>query len=109
MLEGIFGGRTAERVLLYMQAYGEGHASGIAACFDIPYSAVYRQLVRFERSGALVSRVRGRTRTFQWSPRYYFRRELRALLRRALDALPESQRERYFRERTRPRWTGKPL
>ena len=37
-----------------------------------------------------------------------FLAELRALLRKALDALPESERRRYFRERRRPRRSGKP-
>jgi hypothetical protein len=51
----------------------------------------------------------GRTRLYTWNPRYPFRRELRALLRKALDQLPASERKRYFTERRRPRRVGKPL
>ena len=61
-----------------------------------------RQLERFERAGALVSSLRGRTRLYTWNPRYTFRRALRALLRKALDQLPSSERKRYFTERRRP-------
>jgi DNA-binding transcriptional ArsR family regulator len=70
---------------------------------------VQRQLERLERAGLLVSLLKGRTRLFTWNPRYAFRKELRALLRRALESLPEEERQRYFTGRRRPRRTGKPL
>ena len=35
--------------------------------------------------------------------------ELRALLAKALDVLPDAERKRYFSQRQRPRRTGKPL
>ena len=55
-----------------------------------------------------MSSLRGRTRLYRWNPRYPFGRELRALLRKALDQLPASERKRYFVERRRPRRAGKP-
>lgn len=110
MLEGIFGNRTAERVLLYVENYGEGYAKAIADNFDdVSLSMVQRQLERFERAGLLVGLTKGRTRVFTWNPRYPFVGEVRALLRRALDALPDEDRYRYFSARRRPRRTGKPL
>lgn len=109
MLEGILGNRTAERVLLYLEQYGEGWARGIADTFgDVSPSMVLAQLKRFEAAGALVSRRQGRTLLFTWNPRYPFREELRALLRRALASMPASEKQRYFRERRRPRRSGKP-
>lgn len=110
MLEGIFGNASAEKVLLYLEQYEEGYATAIARTFDdLSLNMAQRQLERFERAGALVSSLRGRTRLYSWNPRYPFRRELRALLRRALDQLPASERKRYFTERRRPRRAGKPL
>ena len=110
MLEGILGNATAERVLLYMEQYGEGYGKGIADNFDdLTLSMVQRQLERFERAGLLVSLLKGRTRVFSWNPRFAFLREVRALLRTALAALPDEEKRRYFRERRRPRRTGKPL
>jgi len=107
MLEGILGNPTAERVLLYLEQYGEGYARAIAATFALSLSMVQRQLERFERQGLLVSQVKGRTRLFTWNPRYAFLVELRALLRSALRALPADERRRYFAQRRRPRRTGK--
>lgn len=109
MLEGILGNATAEKSLLYIEAYGEGYAPEIASAFGLPsVTMVRRQLERFERAGALVSVTRGRTRLFSWNPRYVFLAEVRALLRKALRSLPEAERRRYFTERRRPRRTGKP-
>ncbi len=68
-----------------------------------------KQLERFERGGALVSSLKGRTRMYTWNPRYPFLAELRALLGKALEALRENERSLYFSERRRPRRTGKPL
>jgi DNA-binding transcriptional ArsR family regulator len=109
MIAEIFGNQSAERTLLYLEQYGEGYASAIAETFEIPVSMVLRQLNRFERAGAIVSSLKGRTRLFTWNPRSIFVDDLRSLLRKALDALPEDERQRYFASRRRPRRAGKPL
>ena len=109
MLEGIFGNASAEKVLLYLEQYGEGYATAIARCFDdLTLNMAQLQLARFERAGALVSTLKGRTRMYSWNPRYPFQRELRSLLAKALRQLPAEQRKRYFSERRRPRRAGKP-
>jgi hypothetical protein len=110
MLEGIFGNASAEKVLLYIEQYGEGYATAIARNFDgLSLNMAQRQLDRFERAGALVSTLKGRTRIYTWNPRYVFRSELRSLLSKALESLPAADRKRYFSERRRPRRSGKPL
>ena len=109
MLEGVFGNASAEKVLFYIEQYGEGYATAIAKTFDhLSLHMAQRQLERFERAGALVSTLKGRTRLYAWNPRYPFSRELRALLARGLDVLPETERKRYFSDRRRPRRAGKP-
>lgn len=109
MIEGLLGNATAEKVLLYVEQYGEGYASAIADTFEgVSMSMALAQLRRFEAAGLLVSQTKGRTRLFTWNPRYPFLPEVRALLRRALDALPADERRRYFGGRTRPRRSGKP-
>ena len=109
MLEGVFGNATAEKVLLYLEQYGEGYATEITKTFEgVSLSMVQRQLERMERAGLLVSLLKGRTRLFTWNPRYAFLNEVRALLRKALFCLPDIERQRYFSQRRRPRRTGKP-
>lgn len=108
MLEGVFGNRTAEKVLLYLDQYGQGYARSIAATFDdVSVSMALAQLRRFEAAGLLVSQPQGRTLMFSWNPRGPFVPEVRALLQKALTALPETEQRRYFRQRRRPRRSGK--
>ncbi len=88
MLEGIFGNASAEKVLLYLEQYGEGYPTAIARSFDeLTLNMAQRQLERFERAGALTSTLRGRTRLYTWNTRYPFRAELRALLASATSGL----------------------
>ena len=108
LLQGIFGNASAEKVLLYLEQYGEGYATAMAHAFDeLSLNMAQRQLERFERAGALVSTLQGRTRLYTWNPRYPFGPELRALLAKALELLPAAERKRYFSERRRPRRAGK--
>jgi hypothetical protein len=108
-LTGLFGSETAEKVLLYLARYQEGYASGISDTFEIPVSMVQRQLLKFEASGVLVSQLKGKTRLFLWNPRYAYLRELKELLGHALRLVPESDKQKYYMKRARPRRTGKPL
>ena len=109
MIEGVFGGATAEKVLLYLANYEEGYAREISECFDVPVSMVQKQLARFEKSGLIISRLRGRVRLYTWNPRYPFREELGAVFKKAIWLLPPGDRKKYFMARTRPRRSGKPL
>ena len=108
MLETLFGGATAEKVLLYLASYGEGYAKEIADRFSIPFSMVQKQLMKFETSGLLASQLKGRTRVYGWNPRFPLKGEALALFQRALEFVPEEEQQRYFRGRRRPRRTGKP-
>lgn len=108
-LSGLFGGETAEKVLLYLRNYNSGYPRGIATTYDIPVSQIQRQLERFERDGIVASRLVGRTRVYEWNPRYLFHEELSALLGKALANMPAEYLNKYFRQRTRPRRMGKSL
>lgn len=109
MLEALFGTLTAERVLLYLQNYDEAYPREIAQTFGVSLSMVQNQLRKLEEGGVLSSQLKGRLRVYRWNPRYPFRKELQALLQKALESLSEDETRKYFRARTRPRKAGKPL
>lgn len=109
MIESLVGNKTAERVLLYIANYGEGHTSGISATFDLPKSQVRKQLIRLEEGGILVARSMGNLRVFQINPRCAYRKELEALLEKVLSLVSEKEKESFYRQRRRPRRTGKKL
>jgi len=109
VLEAIFGGRTAALVLLFIEAYGEGHASRIANTYRLGFGMTERQLKRLEANGVLVSRTLGNTRVFTFNDRNPTVRNLRQFLAAELDLLPEDDVRRYFRQRQRPRRSGKSI
>lgn len=72
-------------------------------------SVVQDQLRKLEDAGVLVSRTVGRTRVFEFNPKNPTARRLRGFLAGELKALPKEVTGKYFRERQRPRRTGKKL
>lgn len=109
MLEPVFGNVTIEKILFFFETYGKGYPAGLAKLFGIPVNGIQQQLKRLEDGGVVVSLMAGRTRLYQFNPRYPFLKELRALIQRAIQFLPEKEIHKYYRNRTRPRRKGKPL
>lgn len=109
MFSAIFGNPTAEKVLLYIANYGEGHTRAIASTFNLSTSQVYQQLIRLEKDGILVAKQAGRTKVFSLNPRLAIRKPLMNLLEEILLLVPVDDQKKYYRDRTRPRKTGKAL
>lgn len=109
MYKALFGNEVAERCLLYIVNYGEGHIRGISSCFDLSPGQVRPQLQKLEAGGILVSQYSGNTKNFRINPRLAIRAELTALLEKMLAIMPAAETEEYFRQRRRPRRTGKEL
>lgn len=109
MLKELFGGKTPEQVLLYLENYEEGYGKAIADTFEISLSSVQKQLQKFEDSGLLVSRLVGKTRLYTWNPRSPFVTPVRNLLFQRLKITPPEEIKAYYRQRRRPRKADKPL
>ena len=109
MLEPLLGSATCEKVLVFILTRNEGYATGIAEFFDTDLYGVQKQLEKLEVGGVLVSRTAGRTRLYQFNPRYPFLDELRNLLEKALSFYTEEERDQLLMNRRRPRRRGKPL
>jgi hypothetical protein len=109
MLAPLFGTENSERVLVFLLARNEGYAREIARFFETNLYAIQRQLDKLEGGGVLVSRTAGRTRLYQFDPRYPFLNELKQLLEKALSYYPENVRENLVMNRRRPRKRDKPL
>lgn len=109
MIEALLGNSTAEKILLYIVNYQEGFISGIAETFGISKSQVRKQLLRLEEGGILVARNKGNLRLYTLNPRCFYKKELEGLLNKILMQLPREEIEKYYRQRQRPRRTGKAL
>jgi len=109
MYQALFGNKVAEACLLYIVNYGEGYIRGIAKTFTISPRQVQLQLERLETGGILVSQFSGNIKIFRLNPRLAIKAELTTLVEKMLALMPEADTEKYFRERRRPRRTGKQL
>ena len=109
MLKPLFGTENSERVLVFLLTRNEGYAREIAQFFDTNLFGIQRQLDKLESGGVLVSHTAGRTRLYQFNPRYPFLNKLKQLLDKALAFYPEDVRENLMTNRRRPRKRDKPL
>ena len=109
MLKPLFGSETREKVLVFILARDSGYATEIARFFDTGLYQVQRQLDNLEAGGVLVSFTAGRTRMYEFNPRYPLLKELRSLLEKALSFYPNEVRWNLTLNRRRPRRREKPL
>ena len=109
MIEGIFGNKTAELVLLHVYHYGEIHASAITEDFQVSKTPILNQLNRFEVAGVLVSKQIGKSRVFSLNKKSPFYKPISEILRIAYESIPLEERVKLFKTRRRPRRKGKPV
>ena len=109
MLVSLFGSEYREKALVFVLARDSGYAAEIAQFFETDPSQIQKQLDGLEAGGVLVSHTVGRTRLYEFSPRYPFLKELKSLLEKALSYYPDGMKERLAMNRRRPRRRGKPL
>ena len=107
MLEGIFGNRTAGRVLLYIFHHGEGYALAISKDMGVANNPVAKQLERFERAQILVAKQAGKTRLFSFNEKYPLTAPVKELVGRAYGSMTLAQKQAMFPARRRPRLKGK--
>lgn len=109
MLEGLFGNIMIEKILFFIYVYGEGYPMGMARIFGVPVNRIQQQLKRLENGGIVASRLVGKVRLYTYNPRFPMLKELKELASKAYEFVPENEKDRYFKMRTRPRRPGKPL
>ena len=111
MLEYLFGNKNVEKVLIYLCLHEKCYASELSRCFESPLDPIQKTLQKLEHGGLLVSFLEGKTRLFEWNPRYPFLQEIQMLAQKACEFLPEDIKEKTYQnmKRRRPRRTKKPL
>jgi len=109
MLEALFGNKTLEKILFYLTAYKQGYSLAMAKNFKIAVYAVQLQLKRLEKGGIIVSFFLGKTRIYEFNPRYPFIKELMSLIQKAMAYLPKSEIKKYYKKKKMPRSVGKPF
>lgn len=111
MLEYLFSNKNVEKILIYLHLHQKANATELSRSFNSSLDPIQKTLRKLEEGGLLVSFLEGRTRVFQWNPRYPFLFEIQALAEKAYTFLPSNIQETYYQsmKRKRPRKTAKPL
>lgn len=111
MLESVFGGKNVEKVLFFLLVNERCYGQQLSRVFQQAISTFQNVLDRLETGGILVSFLEGKTRSYQFNPRYPFLKELEAFLGKAYAFLPQEIKDKYYepKSRKRPRRKGKPL
>ena len=111
MLEYLFSNKNLEKILMYLCLHEKAHATELRRSFNSALDPIQKTLKKLEEGGLLVSFLEGKTRVFQWNPRYPFLKEIQSLASKAYSYLPVDIQQAHFqtKKRKRPRKTGKPL
>jgi predicted transcriptional regulator len=111
MLEYLFANKNVEKILMYLSLHEKAHATQLSRTFDSALDPIQKTLRKLEAGGLLVSFLEGKTRVFQWNPRYPFLLEIQTLAKKAYTFLPTKIQEQQYQsvQRKRPRKSGKPL
>ena len=111
MLEYLFANKNVEKVLMYLSLHGKAYGTLLSRVFDTALDPIQKTLKKLEEGGLLVSFLEGKTRVFQWNPRYPFLSEIQALAKKAYRFLPTQIQKTQYQstQRKRPRKTGKPF
>jgi predicted transcriptional regulator len=111
MLEYLFANKNVEKVLMYLCLHGKANATELSRSFHSALDPIQKTLRKLEEGGLLASFLEGRTRVFQWNPRYPFLEEIKALAQKAYSFLPPDMKEARYQstKRKRPRKMNKPL
>lgn len=111
MLEAITGNSALEKILFYLLKNEKCYGAELQKTFGEALSPFQKALDRLEKGGIVVSFLFGRTRVYEWNPRYPFLKELKSFLSKAYNFLPQEIKEKYYepKVRKRPRRRGKPL
>ncbi len=109
MLGQLLGSVNKERALVYLLARKTGYAREISRFYKSALDPLQKALEGLERAGVIVGRSVGRTREYEFNPRYPARRELYALVERAIELYPIALRDDLKVFRSRPRKNRKPV
>ncbi len=104
----LFGTATRTKVLVGLALLGESYPRELSRLLGLPLMSVQRAIDAFDREGVTASRIFGVQRQVRLNPRYFALPQLRELLLRLAESLPEERRT-IEQQRRRPRRARKAL
>ncbi len=100
--QDLFGGRPAGAVPLHAFHHGETYGRAASRDFEVSLESVQRQLDRFERAGAFISKRQGRTLVDSWNPKSRIASRLRDLVGINDEGMSPRSKDSLFSDRRQP-------
>ena len=106
-LRSLIGSATRAKILLYMSVYKETYPRELTINLKLPLFGVQTQLKNLMKGGVVSVKKDANRQMFSFDPDYELRKELQALLKKALLSLPEREKAMYLKPKLTPRASRK--
>lgn len=108
MFDYLFNNKHTELIIFFLINNDACYAQQLSNIFDSSIYGFQKTLNKLERGGLLVSFLEGKTRFYQFNPRYPFVTDIKKIFNKAFSFLPpEIQKKFILDQRKRPRRQGK--
>lgn len=95
MLDGIFGNKNIERILLFLFVNQKGYGKQMQKILGVPLTPIQNALARLKKGKIVVSYDEGKLKLYQMNPSYPLRLELEQLLKKTYTLLPPQEKKLY--------------
>jgi DNA-binding transcriptional ArsR family regulator len=102
-LRVLIGSDTRAKILLYLSVYRETYPRELTINLKLPLFGVQTQLKNLMRGGVVTVKKDANRRKFSFDPDYELKKELLALLKKALAGLPAKEKALYLKPKMVPR------
>lgn len=106
-LRALIGSTTRARILLYLSVHGETYPRELTINLKLPLFGVQTQLKNLMRGGVVKVKKDANRQMFSFDPDYPLRKELQALLKKAVSGLPAKDKAGYLKPKMTPRASRK--
>ena len=106
-LRALIGSTTRAKILLYLGVYRETYPRELTINLKLPLFGVQTQLKNLMRGWVVTVKKDANRQMFSFDPGYELKKELLALLKRALADLSEKERALYLKPKLAPRASRK--
>lgn len=106
-LRALIGSTTRAKILLYLSVYRETYPRELTINLKLPLFGVQTQLKNLMRGGVVTVKKDANRQMFSFDPGYELKKELLALLKKALAGLPARDKALYLKPKMVPRSSRK--
>lgn len=106
-LRSLIGSATRAKILLYLSVYKVTYPRELTINLRLPLFGVQTQLKNLLKGGVVTVKKDANRKMFSFNPDYELKKELLALLKKALATLPERDKALYLKPKMTPRATLK--